>query len=431
MTKNSKQQNNTAMKDSGIDWIGEIPSDWIVRRGKFVFKSKKQINKGMICDNVLSLTMRGVISRSELGEGGLVPRDYSTFQLFKKDDLVFKLIDLENYKTSRVGLVHENGIMSSAYIRIMPKFGQDLSVKYFYNFYYNLYLEGIYNFIGMGVRSTMNYSDLLNLDIIIPPKQMQQKIVEFLDEKTGAVGELVEKKKKMIELLKEKRSSLITHAVTCGLDENGNLRQKPKSLPATGWKDSGVEWVGETPSGWEVKKLKYLFKSILHKRKSKNQISLENIESWTGRYIKTDSEYNGDGVFCIKGDILFGKLRPYLAKVFLIKKSREALGDLLVYRPMSEIVSEFGHKMLLSKNIIDYINASTYGTKMPRVNPDFVRSLEMIYPPKQSQQKIVDFLDKKTSEIDSIISKIEKQIKLLEEYKASLIYHTVTGKIEV
>lgn len=409
-------QKNT--KDSGIDWVGNIPRDWGVFRGKFFLKNKKETNKGMVCDNVLSLTMKGVISRSELGDGGLVPSDYSTFQIFQKNDLVFKLIDLENYKTSRVGIVHEKGIMSSAYIRIFPKNNNTVN-RYLFYYYYNLYTQGIYNFIGMGVRSTMNAKDLLELDILIPPKETQEKIVSFLDNKTLNIDSLIKKKEKMIELLQERRSSVITHAVTKGLD------------PHVEMKDSGVDWIGDIPEGWFIKKHKYLFNSISKKEKKDFQISLENIESWTGKYISTDSEYSGDGSVFEEDDILFGKLRPYLAKAFLADKNGEALGDILVYRTLSELIPLYGHKMFLSKNFIDFIDASTYGTKMPRVSPDFIRSLEMVYPPISIQNLIIKYINKETQKIDSTISKVKKQIKLLKEYKSSLIYHAVTGKIEI
>lgn len=450
MTKN-KTQKNIAMKDSGIDWIGDIPSDWVPRRGKFLFRNKKQINRGMICDNVLSLTMQGVISRSELGEGGLVPSDYSTFQLFKKDDLVFKLIDLENYKTSRVGLVHEDGIMSSAYIRVFPKFNQDLDVKYFYYFYYNLYLEGIYNFVGMGVRSTMNAADLLNMELIIPPKPTQEKIVAFLDEKTEAMAELVEKKKKMIELLKEKRSSLITHAVTKGLparrparSRNAGGDENEKCPPASGWKDSGVEWIGEIPEGWEVKRLKNV-------STYNDEILNENTpDDFEFEYIDISSVNLSDGIKTTErvsynnapsrarrvvrvNDIIVSTVRTYLRAIATItNKYAKCIVStgFAVIRP-KKIKESFLSYFMQSENFVFSVINHSEGVAYPAINASRLVELNILIPPKQTQQKIVEFLDKETAKIDKVISKIEKQIELLDEYKASLIYHAVTGKIEV
>ena len=107
-------------KDSQIDWIGDIPMQWKLIKGKYVFNSQKEINKNLKCTNLLSLTYYGVLNKDFTGSGGLRPKDYETYQIFQKDDLVFKMIDLENIKTSRVGIVHEEGIMSSAYIRQIP-----------------------------------------------------------------------------------------------------------------------------------------------------------------------------------------------------------------------------------------------------------------------------------------------------------------------
>lgn len=203
------------MRNSNIEWVGNIPLGWTPgMRAKFLFRNLKEINKNMSCDNVLSLTMRGVISRSELGEGGLLPSDYSTFQIFYPNDLVFKLIDLENYRTSRVGIVHEKGIMSSAYIRIISNQKNDIVNKYFYYFYYNLYLQGIFNFIGMGVRSTMNAADLLEMKVIIPPAEIQKQIVNFLDEKIKRIDTAIRTTEDQIKKTKEYRASLIYNVVT-------------------------------------------------------------------------------------------------------------------------------------------------------------------------------------------------------------------------
>ena len=121
-------------KNSEVDWFGKIPKNWDVLKGKFVFQNKKEINHGMKNDNVLSLTMNGVINRDSSNNEGLLPSDYQSFQIFEKNDLVFKLIDLENYKTSRVGIVHEKGIMSPVYIRLETK--KDYLPKYFYYLYF-------------------------------------------------------------------------------------------------------------------------------------------------------------------------------------------------------------------------------------------------------------------------------------------------------
>ena len=151
-------------KDSGVEWLGEIPEHWNILKSKYFHKNMKILNTKRACDNVLSLTLKGVVNNNLDSPEGLVPKDYATYQIFDKDDLVFKLIDLENISTSRVGIVHEKGIMSSAYIRL--RIGQTSIPRFAYYYYYSLYINQVYNNIGSGVRSTLNPTDLLNINYI-------------------------------------------------------------------------------------------------------------------------------------------------------------------------------------------------------------------------------------------------------------------------
>jgi len=200
------------MKPSGIDWLGDIPEEWEVRRGKFVFRYKKELNDKYQCDHILALTLKGVMNKEDYEARSLVPADYASYQIFYKDDLVFKLIDLENYQTSRVGIVPVKGIMSSAYLRVVPVL--KLVPKYFYWSYYSLYLQGIFNFLGMGVRSTLNQWDLLSLFIQIPDIKDQKLIADFLDIETSKIDNSILIIYSQIDKFKEYRSSLIYSTVT-------------------------------------------------------------------------------------------------------------------------------------------------------------------------------------------------------------------------
>ncbi len=200
------------MKPSGIDWLGDIPAKWEIRRGKFIFKYKKELNSRYQCDHILALTLRGVINKEDYEMRSLTPTDYASYQIFYSDDLVFKLIDLENRQTSRVGIVSQKGIMSPAYLRIVPN--SDTFSKFFYWFYYSLYLQGIFNFLGMGVRSTLNQQDLLSQFVVMPSGREQKQIADFLDVETIKMDKASMLVNLQIEKLKEYRSSLIYHAVT-------------------------------------------------------------------------------------------------------------------------------------------------------------------------------------------------------------------------
>lgn len=207
---------NAKMKDSGVEWIGEIPEHWKIKRVLDYFNGLKQITKAGRTD-VLSLTLNGVVEKDIDNLKGLNPQSYDTYQIFKKNDLVFKLIDLENYKTSRVGLVFKDGIMSSAYIRLEPK--NNTNIDYTYYQFFDLYNRGIFNYLGgNGVRSNLTKKDLLKLPLIIPPLEEQKNISLFLKEELKKIDETVNLIYKKLDLLKEYKQSLIHEAVTGQLE---------------------------------------------------------------------------------------------------------------------------------------------------------------------------------------------------------------------
>ncbi len=196
-----------------LPWVKEIPEHWQFSRAKKYIEYKKHINRDYGEKNVLSLTLRGVINNDSENPIGLSPGSYSTYQVFEKDDLVFKLIDLNNISTSRVGLVHEKGIMSSAYIRgVVNKVY--LNPKFIYYWYKKLYYEEVYNKLGSGVRETIGQQQLFNMAIPIPPKEEQNKIVNFLDNKISIMDSLIDIKSKEIYLLEDMKKTIVSNTVT-------------------------------------------------------------------------------------------------------------------------------------------------------------------------------------------------------------------------
>lgn len=193
------------------------------------------------------------------------------------------------------------------------------------------------------------------------------------------------------------------------------------------YRESGIEWLGKIPDHWEVKRLKYVFQLLTEKTERKdNPVGLENIEGWSGRFIETDSEFQGDGVAFEQGDILFGKLRPYLAKVHLAQFAGEAVGDFHVLRPIGEIIGVFGLYQCLNKDFITNVDSSTYGAKMPRVSWEYMANMLLVFPSLTEQRKISAFLDHKTQQIDQLIAKKQTLIDKLNEQRIALITHAVT-----
>lgn len=183
------------------------------------------------------------------------------------------------------------------------------------------------------------------------------------------------------------------------------------------------------PIGWKHIPLKHNLRRLSEKSKKGGKVvALENIESWTGRAIETESVFDGDGVDFRKGDILFGKLRPYLAKVYLAESAGEAVGDLWALRPQDHIEPRFAAYQLLEPGFIDRVNGSTTGAKMPRAEWGFVGSIKVSTPPIEEQNAIVRFLDRETGRIDGLIEKKTQFIALLKEKRAADIIEAISPK---
>ena len=262
------------MKDSGIKWIGDSPIEWNKFTIGQLFEQVKQKNTGLIEKNLLSLSY-GRIKRKDINSGdGLLPESFEGYNIIEKDDIVLRMTDLQNDKTSlRQGIAEERGIITSAYItmraihKVSPRF-----------VYYQLYgfdvSKGYYG-MGSGVRQGVNWKDIKKLSLILPNLELQNEIAKFLDEKTAIIEDIITDTKQTIEELKSYKKSLITEIVTNGINKNVKL------VPAE------VDWLDEIPEGWEVAKIKNI--SMLRNEKTpyergQNFLALEKMVSYKPEY---------------------------------------------------------------------------------------------------------------------------------------------------
>ncbi len=388
---------NKKMKYSGVDWIGEIPEDWEVIRLKDKYINKKEIVGTKFNEfDRLALTLNGVIKRDKFDNEGLQPKEFNGYQIINKNDLIFKMIDLQNISTSRIGLSKYTGLVSPAYIRFSPKNSLQCN-EFIYYFLMSMYYNCVYNNLGNnGVRSSLNYQDIGELLCPFPKDDIQNLIVEILDKKCSQIDNLITNQQQQIEKLKQYKQSLITEVVTKGLDSNVPM------------KDSGVEWIGEIPEHWEIRKIKYI--STIEKECWSNEykdikyIGLENIESGSGKKIETNSIYEKEKAIIYKEkDILFGKLRPYLAKVYLSNEIGCCSSEFCIIRIKNNYFEGYLWGILISKSFIDTVNFSTYGTKMPRVNTSFIKNMFIPIPKLNEQKEIYFYMNSKCSQIDNLI----------------------------
>jgi type I restriction enzyme S subunit len=414
-------------RNDAAAWLGEVPTEWRFEKAKWFLMYRKQINADGMIDNVLSLTLRGVVNNDPNNPEGLVPKDYCTYQIFDADDLVFKLIDLENVRTSRVGLVHEQGIMSSAYIRVVPPEGWN--ARFLYYFYYHLYEAAVFNKIGSGVRSTLGQSDLLELPIPVIDGGVQDRIVRLLDEKCAKVDEAVRIKEEQIALLRERRQILIQQAVTRGLN------------PSAPMKDSGIDWVGHIPEHWETKRAKFIFREINERSLDGTEelLSVSHTTGVTSRAEKNISifmaeDYTGAKI-CRPGDVVFNTMWAWMGALGVSNVTGLVSPSYGVYRQLEQ--GSFNNKylewLLRSSRYVEHYNRISTGLHSSRLRLYAHMFLGMFlgFPSRVEQDEIVAFVEAAAGKIDAGMAIKEEQIAALKEYKTSLINAAVTGKIKV
>ena len=193
------------------------------------------------------------------------------------------------------------------------------------------------------------------------------------------------------------------------------------------YKASGVEWLGDVPEHWGVKRLKHNARLLTEKTDRRDHpVGLENIEGWSGRFIPTETAFEGEGIAFDAGDILFGKLRPYLAKAYLAQSSGEAVGDFHVMRPAAGIEARFAQYQILNREFIAIVDGSTFGSKMPRASWEFVGGMKVTLPPLPEQTAIAEFLDRETAKIDGLVAEQRQLMELLKEKRQAVISHAVT-----
>lgn len=416
-----------AYRDSGIPWLDEVPEHWAVQRGKWLFETKKELNAGGQCTNVLSLTLRGVVNNDPDNPEGLVPKDYATYQLFDEGDLVFKLIDLENLRTSRVGLVHEHGIMSSAYLRLIPR--RPLNIRYFYQQYFDLYERHVFNQLGAGVRSTLGATDLLELPIAAPPLEEQAVIVRFLDYADRRIRRYIRAKQRLIALFEEQKQAIIHRAVTRGLDPD--VRLKP----------SGMEWLGDIPAHWEVRRLKHLYREVNERSTSGDEelLSVSHLTGVTPRSEKNITMFMAESYvghkLCRPTDLVVNTMWAWMGALGISTRIGIVSPSYGVYRPMPTrgLLPEFAENVLKTREYVDQYRVRSTGITSSRLRlyPDAFLQIPVVLPPTNEQATIVARIADETLDLQAGVRAAFHEIDLLREYRTRLIADVVTGKLDV
>lgn len=425
-------------KDSCVAWIGEIPEDWNIVQTKRFFQNNKKV-VGSAADNYerLALTLNGVIKRNKDDSEGLQPEKFEGYQILCKNELVFKLIDLENVKTSRVGLSSYTGIVSPAYIVLSNGLNDN---RYFYYWFMFMYYNEIFNHLGGdGVRSSLNVKDLLSLSVPSIDETEQYRIADYLDSKCSKIDDIIAKEQSLIEKLKEYKLSIITETVTKGLN------------PDVEMKDSGYEFIGKIPATWDVIQLRYIGRCQNGISKSAEYFGhgfpfvsysdvYKNYElPKTGTGLIESSESEQENYSVKRGDIFFTRTSETIEEAGLTSVCTEDIkyatfaGFLIRVRPYNNDTIDplYSKYYFRSEHHRSFIVKEMNLVTRASLGQELLKRLPVLLPPLSEQNIIANFLENKCEGIDSAISQKQSIIEKLTEYKKSLIYEVVTGKKEV
>jgi type I restriction enzyme S subunit len=422
-------------KDSGVEWLGEIPEHWEALANKFIFNLKKnQVGKKSNEYDLLSLTLRGIVIRN-LEDGGKFPAEFDTYQEVKKGDFVFCLFDVE--ETPRcVGLSDYDGMITGAYTVMEPNENFDRSFLYY--FYLNLDADKRMKPLYTGLRNTISKDNFFSFKTFVPSLKEQTAIAKFLDDKTTKIDNAIAIKEQQILLLKERKQILIHKAVTQGLNPNVTL------------KDSGVEWIGAIPEGWEVRPLRHIGRTQNGLSKGGEYFGtgfpfLTYGDVYSNRTVPNklsglaDASIEDRKQFSIEeGDVFFTRTSETVEDIGFSSTCLESVkngtfaGFLIRFRPDENVLYKgFSRFYFSSSTHRPFFVGQMNLVIRASLSQDHLKRMPVLLPPLSEQKEISNYIESASQKIEIAIKLKQQEIDKLKEYKLSLINGVVTGKVRV
>jgi type I restriction enzyme S subunit len=412
-------------KESGQEWLGDVPKHWELSPGHAAFDKRKIPNRGLKENTVLSLSYGRIKVKPTDKQHGLVPESYETYQIVDEGNIIIRGTDLQNDHTSlRIGLVRNRGIISSAYLCLQCR--DTVTPEYGYQILNTFDLtKAIYRY-GSGLRQNLDHGEIKRLPIFLPPVSEQAAIVRFLDHWNGRLEKAIRSKRRVIALLQEQKQAIIHRAVTCGLDPNVKL------------KESGIPWLGEIPAHWEVRRAKYVFHEVDERSKDGTETHLamsQKLGLVPSDMVKSAlrSESYAGGKICRPGDLVLNRLKAHLG-VFAIAGQLGVISpDYSVFRKIAEIDVEYFEAVLKSSACRRELRIRAKGLVEGfwRLYTDDFYDIRLPLPPVAEQKEIMKAVLEETLTLTTAIARYEREITLLREYRTRLTADVVTGKLDV
>ena len=423
---------------SGIMWIDLVPKHWDIKKLKFIASCNDDV-LGEDVDPDLSIRY---VDIGSVSEGKILVSEDMSFsnapsrarRLVRHGDIIISTVRTYLRAIAEINYPPKNMVVSTGFAVIRP---QKIDRKYLaYALKSHSFVEWVVaESIGISYPA-INASELMGLSIALPSREEQTAVATFLDHQTTQIDQLIEKKTRFIKLLKGKRAALVTEAVTGKFDVR-------TGRPYAEYKDSGVEWLGELPAHWEVRRLKYVAScndDVLNEESDPDRlIRYVDIGNVSEGWVQDLEEFAFQNApsrarrLVKDGDIIVSTVRTYLRAIAVIQDPPEEMvvsTGFAVVRPR-EINGNFLAQALKSNTFVEWVVAESKGISYPAINASELMGLSIALPPPEEQAAIAAFLDEKTIQIDQLIEKTQKIINLLKEKRAALITAAVTGKIDV
>jgi type I restriction enzyme S subunit len=409
-----------AYKESGVKWLPEVPEHWEVRRNKQAFRIVSTLVGSKSKDfQLLSLTLRGVIPRDMESGKGKFPAEFDTYQTVEPGDIVFCLFDIDETPRT-VGISRDYGMITGAYTvaRAFPA----ADPRFIYYCYFAIDLRKGLRPFYTGLRKVVRPETFMNIELSLPPRSEQANICNFLDHETARIDALIEEQQRLIELLKEKRQAVISHAVTKGLD------------PTVQMKDSGVKWLGEVPAQWAVSPLKFLIEEKVagpygasltkamytdsgYRVYGQQQVISDDFS--IGDYYISEEKFREMQRYVVfPGDVLVSVMGT-IGRVSVVPAGVEVgiINPRLVrykFAP-SKVASEFVKILLMSFRYQSRLREESQGSTMEGLNMVILGDLPLVLPPLDAQHPIVAFVKNYDSNFNELVSQAASAVDLLQE----------------
>ncbi len=411
-------------KDSGVEWLGELPGHWDLRRIGYFFTERRE----KVSDKdfpALSVTKNGIVPQLDTAAKS---DDGDNRKRVCKGDFV---INSRSDRKGSAGASDLDGSVSLICTVMQPQ--EKVHTPFVHHLLRSQPFQEEFYRNGKGIVADLwstNYSEMRNIMLGMPPILEQTQIAVFLDRETAKIDALVAEQRRLMALLKEKRQAVISHAVTWGLNPDAPM------------KPSGIEWLGDVPEHWEVKR----FQRCVYV--AEGQVDPENptysempliapnhVESGTGRLLELESASEQGAVsgkyLCKAGDVVYSKIRPALRKVCIAPEDCLCSADMYPLRAHSGLVNAFLLWSILSEQFSALAVLESQRVAMPKINRESLKEVMLAVPPIAEQEAVTEYIENEAAKFDTLTTEAQRAIDLLQERRTALISAAVTGEIDL